>query len=199
MATKDPQRTRRRLLKSAYEEIYRHGFQATSLNTVLKRANMTKGALYHHFPNKNALGHAVIEEMLRETFEEGFLQYLHQKDNFIDGFIHALDQGIKERGQELLNLGCPLNNLAQEMSPLDETFRTRIEATFSWVLDQFANGIRHDQQQGKIKADEDPNQIALFLLAAMEGCLGLAKNSQSLTMFRSCTQTLAHFVQTLKA
>jgi len=56
---RDPQATRQALLLAAFEEIHEQGFRAASLDRILERAGCTKGALYHHFENKTALGYAV--------------------------------------------------------------------------------------------------------------------------------------------
>src|SRR6202044_3625075 len=61
---RDPERTRERLLRAASREIYRSGFQSASLDRILVSAGVTKGALYHHFENKEALGYAVVEEVI---------------------------------------------------------------------------------------------------------------------------------------
>jgi len=61
---RDPERTRDRLLRAASREIYRLGFQSASLDTILASARVTKGALYYHFKNKEALGYAVVEEVI---------------------------------------------------------------------------------------------------------------------------------------
>src|SRR6188474_2797536 len=63
--SRDPDATRDKLLKAAFEEIYRRGFQAASLDTILAKAGVTKGALYHHFPDKAALGYAVVDEVVK--------------------------------------------------------------------------------------------------------------------------------------
>ena len=62
---RDPDATRDKLLQAAFEEIYRRGFQAASLDTILAKAGVTKGALYHHFPDKAALGYAVVDEVVK--------------------------------------------------------------------------------------------------------------------------------------
>ena len=64
-ATKSPDLTRHTLLEAAFAEIHRNGFQAASLAQILADTGLTKGALYHHFPDKKALGLAVVEEMIR--------------------------------------------------------------------------------------------------------------------------------------
>src|ERR1700690_4584246 len=61
---RDSERTRELLLQAASREIYRSGFQSASLDTILAAAGVTKGALYYHFKNKQALGYAVVEEVI---------------------------------------------------------------------------------------------------------------------------------------
>ncbi|MEO0971905.1 MAG: TetR/AcrR family transcriptional regulator, partial [Pseudomonadota bacterium] len=64
MSERPPQQaeqTRDRILTSAAEEIYRVGFQAASTANILKQLGISKGALYHHFASKQALGYAVLD------------------------------------------------------------------------------------------------------------------------------------------
>src|SRR5688572_25732929 len=63
--SREPAVTRDKLLKAAFEEIYRRGFQAASLDAILAKAGVTKGALYHHFPDKASLGYAVVDEVVK--------------------------------------------------------------------------------------------------------------------------------------
>lgn len=76
--TRAPDETRRKILLAAFAEIHRHGFRATSLDTIAARAGVTKGALYHHFPEKAALGHAVVEEVVREPLLAAYLEPLRE-------------------------------------------------------------------------------------------------------------------------
>lgn len=53
--------TRQALVDSAVELFTRHGYAATSLDAVARRARVTKGALYHHFSGKQALFEAAFD------------------------------------------------------------------------------------------------------------------------------------------
>src|SRR5215472_16101148 len=120
--SRDPERTRERLLKAGFREVYRSGFQSASIDTILTAANVTKGALYHHFENKEALGHAIIDEVVATFLRNRWLLPLQQgedKDS-IDALIDIVE-AIPAEPRDLKG-GCPLVNLAQEMSLLDEQF-----------------------------------------------------------------------------
>ncbi|MGB6193561.1 MAG: TetR/AcrR family transcriptional regulator, partial [Terracidiphilus sp.] len=132
---RDPETTRARLLATAAGEVYRHGFQGTGLDRILAGSEVTKGALYHHFRSKEALGYAILDEVVTAITQKKWLEPLaasakppvdpaaNPPANPIDTLIEIV------RGTSLLpehvEGGCPLNNLSQEMSPLDEGFRKR--------------------------------------------------------------------------
>jgi AcrR family transcriptional regulator len=93
----------------------------------LAATNVTKGALYYHFDSKEALGHAIIEEVVAKYARDRWLLPLQQSEDKdpIDALIGII-RAMPARPRDL-RAGCPLVNLAQEMSQLDEEFRKRLE------------------------------------------------------------------------
>jgi AcrR family transcriptional regulator len=61
--------TRTRLLAVAREAFTRHGYATTSIGMVCRRARVTHGALYHHFPGKQELFEAVLADVLAELLD----------------------------------------------------------------------------------------------------------------------------------
>src|ERR1700685_877758 len=124
--TRDPERTRHHLLQAAFREVYLYGFQSAGIDTILAATNVTKGALYYHFENKEALGHAIIEEIVAEIPKGRWLLPLLQskEKSPIDALI-GIVQAIPARPRDVKR-GCPLVNLTQEMSQLNEQFRMRL-------------------------------------------------------------------------
>jgi AcrR family transcriptional regulator len=112
------------LLQAAFQEVYHSGFQGSDLEAILDRAGVTKGALYHHFENKEALGYAVVDEVLATMMRDKWLRPLEHAKNPIDALARIVRSTSTK--PEWLRRGCPINNLAQEMSPLDEGFRRRL-------------------------------------------------------------------------
>ena len=196
---REPDVTRERLLQAAFEEMYRRGFQAASLETILAEAGVTKGALYHHFPDKSALGHAVVDDVVTDLLLERWLGLLERQRG---DPLTALQGMLKERLAQLspreVELGCPLNNLAQEMSPLDERFRRRVSATFdTWALG-FAEALERGQAQGTVRKGVSPKKLAHVLVAAIEGSFGLAKAAQSPALLRSNLEVLSLWLESLR-
>ncbi len=187
-----PDLTRRKLLDAAFGEMYRQGFQAASLDTILARAGVTKGALYHHFPDKAALGLAVVEEVIHQPVLEA---YLGRLDPDADDPLSDLQEVLRRRGHDFreggIALGCPLNNLAQEMSPLDERFRRRVTAALADWTEGFAQALARGQARGTVRRNLNPRKTAAFIVAAVEGAFGMAKTAQSVALLRSNLDVLA--------
>lgn len=197
--SRQPDVTRGKLLTAAFEEIYRRGFQAASLDAILAKAGVTKGALYHHFPDKASLGLAVVDEVVQGLLLERWLGRLQQSPG---DPLTALQRTLRLRatnpGPHEIELGCPLNNLAQEMSPLDERFRRAINATFDAWTEGFARALERGQAEGTVRRDVDARKIAAFVVAAVEGSSGLAKNARNPAMVRSNLELLSAFLDGLR-
>ena len=189
--------TRQKLLQAAFTEIYRKGFQAASLTQILAETSLTKGALYHYFPDKKTLGLAVVEEMVR-PYMASMSQPLAETPQPLATMQLLLAAKAAENEPQIVALGCPLNNLMQEMSPIDETFRLHLNAIFQdWVAvlrDALTRGIK----SGEVRRDVDASETAFFIVSALEGCVGMSKNTQSIKIFRGCLTQLGRFLDTLK-
>jgi len=196
---RNPEATRKRILEAAFMEIYRKGFQGMRLDDVLNTTELTKGALYHHFPNKRALGYAVVDEVILPIMDEMWLEPLKKAPDPMQGLIDVVEQLPEMKPPEIIEYGCPLNNLAQEMSPLDEGFRQRLDYVFRLWHDVTEEALERAKHQGKLRESIDCDETATFIMAALEGCIGIAKNAQSIERLRACNRGLVDYLHSLKA
>jgi len=196
---RNPEETRARLLEAAFAEFYKNGFQGGSINRIVKEAGATKGALFHHFKSKNDLGYAVAREIIHPGLKTRWTDPLAESDDPIRDLKRIFRQCLNEQldnGQ--LAQGCPLNNLALEMSPLDERFRKTLEKIYgSWresLAAAFARGIK----AGKVRKSVSPEKVAAFIVAAQAGMIGTAKNAQCTTLLGRTREALFDYLDSLK-
>jgi AcrR family transcriptional regulator len=194
---RDPERTRERLLQAGYQEVYRSGFQSASVDTILAATNVTKGALYYHFASKEDLGHAIVEEIIAKLTVNKWLLPLQRGKNPIDTLI-GIVQATSVRTEDV-NGGCPLLNLAQEMSPLDEQFRKQLERIFREWQEGIAMALRKGQSQGTVRRDLVAGEAAGFLIAMYEGYTLLAKNAQDAEVWNVGIRNIVGWLQSLRA
>ena len=198
-ATRAPENTRGKILQAAFDEFYRNGFQGGSLNRIVDKARTTKGALFHHFKGKKDLGHAVVREVIQPDFKQQWSDPLAYSSDPITDLKRIFRQCAKTKiANGGLVYGCPLNNLAQEMSPLDEKFRQSLEKIYvAWretVAAAFARGIK----AGKVRKDVSPRKVAAFIVAAQGGMAGTAKNAQNEELLLQTGQALFDYFDSLK-
>lgn len=190
--------TRIALLDAAFEEIHRNGFRGASLDNILARTGVTKGALYHHFPNKNALGYAVVDEVIVPWAAERWATLMDESLDPIDAIQHIYDDKIVRDQVVDPTLGCPINNLVEEMAGLDEGFRGRLTNIMETWQRTIAAALRRGQTKGQIRADVKPDDVATFLIAAYQGTVGVSKCMRDPAIIGACTRSLGHFLETLR-
>jgi len=196
MDNRQSDQTRRRLLDAAFAEIHRHGFQAASLAKILADTGLTKGALYHHFPDKKSLGLAVVDEIIGKRLAEQYVEPFATAEHPVQALLRVLREKAGQ-SEDSLKLGCPLNNLMQEMSPVDEAFRIRLRRILVAWQGAFEAALVHAQTAGELRREVDCRAAAMFIVAAWEGCVGIAKNLQSAEGFADCMAQLQDYVASL--
>jgi AcrR family transcriptional regulator len=195
--SRDPERTRERLLQAAFREIHRSGFQSAGIDAILAATNVTKGALYYHFDSKETLGYAVVEEIVAKFTRDRWLRPMLSEGQPIDILIGVVRR-IPARPKDV-RAGCPLLNLAQEMSPLDEQFRKRLESIFLDWQEGIATLLRKGQSQGTVRRDLNPDETASFLVAMVEGYATLAKNAQDPKVWKAGIRNIVEWLRSLRA
>jgi len=199
LETKEPEPTRRRILEAAFLEFYKNGFQGGSLNDVVETAGSTKGALFHHFAGKHELGYAVLEEIIGPLLEQRWLDAVKDSADPIADLKMAFRHFVKtdiENGSFLQ--GCPLNNLAQEMSPLDEGFCTRIDQLYAGWRKRFAAVLAAGVKAGKVREDIVPQRVAALVVAAQMGIWGTGKSSRNEQLMTQASEAVCDYLDSLR-
>lgn len=190
--------TRGQILFAAYKEFHLNGFQSASLSHILARTGVTKGALYHHFPNKTALGYAVVDEVIARRIDLSFIEPIRNFDDPIEGFIELVRTAGDTFSMTDIELGCPLSVLAQEMAPIDEGFRIRLTAIYDKWRGAIAEVLERAAREGLIAASIDTRSMSATLLSIMEGALSAAKVTQSLDTLQLCGAGMIQLLQLIR-
>jgi hypothetical protein len=85
--------------------------------------------------------------------------------------------------------GCPLNNLAHELSLADDEFRSALARVFVDWRQAIADKIRADQLEGG-EGGTDPERFAVLAVATYSGAMSMAKTSQDSRVLRECLKGL---------
>jgi AcrR family transcriptional regulator len=191
--------TRQRLLEAGQQEVYLHGFQGTSLGAILQRAGATKGAFFHYFATKKVFGYAIVDEVLAQLITAQWVTPLHGSRDPLETISAEFERGIEALKIQRPILGCPLNNLAQEMNPLDAGFRNRTTRVFQTWQQAYRSALARAQQHRTVLAALDPGDAAYLLVAQIEGILSLARNTQDPATLDVGARALRGYLTSIRA
>lgn len=197
--TRNPEKTRGQILEVAFRQIYRNGYQGVSIDDILSETELTKGAFFHHFANKQALGYALVDETLKRMVTERWIAPLEQYENPLTGITDNLKKIIEAMPEESLALGCPLNNLIQEMSSVDPVFKDKLTAVLEYWIEGVELNLKKARQAGYLKKDAHTRRLAEFIVMNHEGAFGMMKSFRDKKVFRSLHAMLKDYLQTLAA
>ena len=192
---KASEQTRQRILAISADEIRKHGFTATSLSAILSRCEISKGALYHHFTNKLELGYAVFEEIYTPDFISMWQPAVSGEDP-IESLVNFFQAMLTELSCEDLVCGCPLNNLCQEMSGVDEGFRLRILNMQQQLNTLIATNLVRISSQ--LRDDINFQQVAYFIISCFYGATNLSKGSKNKDLFAQVINELCRYIYSLR-
>ena len=187
------EQTRLRITQAAAELVHRHGFHHTSLDDILVAAKVPKGSLYFYFQNKEELGFAIIRyrrdfllSALHDIFSQPGLLLQHIRQWF------AFMRSTQKMGEGCL--GCPVGNLAQELSREGDAFAKEIDQFFVQAQTILSTRLKRAQQDGELSLQTQPKEIGRFLLMASQGALLMAKTRNSLVPLREAEKMVLQFL-----
>lgn len=194
--TRDLEKSRKEILAVAFMEVFQRGFQGVSIDDIVKKTSLTKGAFYHHFPTKLDLGYALVEDVITPMIIDRWITPLESYENPLDGILKQIKVLI---GKDLnySKLGCPLNNLVQEMSTVDKGFHKRLQTALNLWIDETEKHLIRAQTNGFLVRDAKPRQIAHFVVMAHEGMYGMLKGLNDQKTFEALFDSVKRYFKTI--
>jgi len=194
---RDPEKTRTTILGAAFDEIYHRGFHDASISDIVAKTELTKGAFFHYFSTKNDLGYAIADEVLREMVLDRWIRPLAAYKNPVQGIVSRFRKIIETTPDEHIPLGCPLNNLTQEMSSVDPVFREKLLAVMQLWISETEKYLKKAQAEGYLNADVNPRQVAEFVVMVEEGAFAMVKNLRDKKVYWSLYDSLKGYLESI--
>ncbi len=183
--------TRDQILDAAARLIHLQGYHCTSLDDVLRESGVGKGNFYYYFKSKEDLGYAIIDRVTRGFIERTLEPVFGDPLGDPVAQIHAfLDRVLDNQRQRKCVGGCPIGNLASELSDVHEGFRRRLAGIFTEWRSRLTEALSRGQAAGRVRQDFEPSDVAQFLVAALEGAILLTKVTKDIGIMERCVEQL---------
>lgn len=154
----------------------------------MRIADVPGGSVYHYFPTKKSLGLAVIQERVADSLAETWIQPLQKAPSASQGILSVFDNVARSIAGRAV-LGCPVTNLALELSLADSDFQRALRAAFDRWEKAIADRLR-EEHAAKKQRPIDPAGLATLVVAIFSGAMSLAKAAQSTAPLRTCRREI---------
>lgn len=195
---KKSEATRLDILEKAFGMIYVKGYQTTSVDDIIASTRVTKGAFYYHFKNKDEMGIAIINELMKPALTSSFIQPLQAGGNPLDAIYDLMVGLLMENDFLKVEYGCPASNLTHEMTPWNADFNQALnELTREWTETMTA-AIDAGKRDGHIRADVNARHVTMFVMSGYWGIRNFGKLENSRDAYVPFLQELRHYLDAMR-
>jgi TetR/AcrR family transcriptional repressor of nem operon len=195
---KKAEATRLSILQKSFELIYVKGYQTTSIDDILATTQVTKGAFYYHFKNKDEMGLAIINELLKPAFANTFLSPLQTDGNPVKTIYDMMYELLMKNEFIKVEYGCPASNFTQEMAPWHKDFTIALNDLSEEWKNGIIQSIKKGKKNGDIRADVKPEQVALFIMSGYWGIRNIGKLNNSRSVYLIFLKQLKDYLNSLR-
>ncbi|HEX2622434.1 MAG TPA: TetR/AcrR family transcriptional regulator [Phototrophicaceae bacterium] len=187
--------TRQMILLRAAEVFNRKGYSGASMADIMQATGLEKGGIYRHFASKDDLALEAFDfavDMVRQEFQHALKDKRDAMDRLraIVGVYRAMPEGLPVAG------GCPVLNTAIEADDTHPVLRDHARRT----MDEWREYIRRTAakgiERGQIRPQVDPDELATFMIAMLEGAIMLTKLYDDTTHMNRTVRYLESYLET---
>src|SRR5436190_24250941 len=137
-----PDSVRDRIIATAAELFHNKGYNATSIDQILKAARATKGSFHHHLGSKKEIAIAVIKEIVAPKFNRRMIHPVVHAPKPLDAIRQVIRNLRTQESTDDLLTGCAVNNLSSELALQDRQIQSSLYALVDRWQDEWAKALR---------------------------------------------------------
>ena len=170
-----PRTSKGKLLDAAFTLIRERGYASTSVDALCAQAGVTKGAFFHHFESKDALGVAAAKHWSETTSAFFKAAPYHKHSNPLDRVLGYIDFRKAILKGDIAEFTCLVGTMVQEIYGTSPDIREACEASISGHATTLVADIAEAMKRYRIRATWSAESLALHTQAVVQGAFILAK------------------------
>ena len=166
--------TKQRILELAAPVFNTKGYAGASLADILAATGLQKGGLYNHFGSKEQLALAAFDWSV-DQLNSRWRTSVAGKRNAMDRMLAVIDMFNDYYSNPVVPGGCPILNTAVESDDTNPLLRKRAQEKMDRMRETVASIMRKGVERGEVRAVPDFDELAVELIALLEGGIMLSK------------------------
>ncbi len=188
---------RTKLLDAALTAVRSKGFSATSVDELCKAASVTKGAFFHHFESKEALGVAAANYWSETTGEMFAAAPYHDIEDPAQRVLGYVELRKTLLDGEEAEYTCLVGTMVQEAYASNPAIRDACKTSIFGHAETLVDDIQAAIDAHGITPDWTAKSLALHTQAVLQGAFILAKASGDRTIAEEMVDHLARYIRSL--
>lgn len=187
--------TRQQLIEAAYELFLEGSFHSVGIEAICKRANLSKGSLYHFFPSKNDVLFATLEyytDEIERVFQER-LRNIPTTEERINEFFQLAKLKHQRHNKHDFQTGCFIANVLAESSVSDGQIQSKAKAAMDRIAEIFIPTVANFLKEHQL-GTADSKKVAELLLGLLQGATIMAKTENDPDVFDRYAPLAINFV-----
>ncbi|WP_405606054.1 TetR/AcrR family transcriptional regulator [Polaribacter sp. Asnod1-A03] len=190
--------TKQLIIDKAFKLFYENGFKTTSIDKIMKKTTLSKGAFYHHYKSKKELGLEVISLKVEKRVVDGMISPLKKPGNAFKILETVFVNRLKEFPFYDKQFGCPMNNLINEIGSDEIAYQNALKKIIENWKTILVALIERGKSENSIKKDISSKAVAIYLISAFEGIRGIRKLYNDDVVLDEFTSGLALYLNKIK-
>ena len=192
-----PGGARGKLLDAAVSIIRKKGYAATSVDELCARAGVTKGAFFHHFPSKDSLAVAAVNQWTDRTAAFFAAAPYHQFDDPLERVLGYLDFRKAMLRGDVAEFTCLAGTMVQEVYGTHPDIRYACEASIGGHAAEVESDIADAMKRYHLRAPWTAASLALHTQAVLQGAFILAKSQGGAAVVEASIDHLRRYIEML--
>jgi AcrR family transcriptional regulator len=166
--------TKNLIIEKAAPIFNKHGYAGTSMSQLAQAIQMTKGAIYGNFKDKDEIALAAFDynfSLFRKRIEKA----VRLKDNACDKLIAMAGQYLDGFPELSVGGGCPILNAAVDSDNVHDGLKERVRQALDSWMEAVVKIINRGIKEKQVQANTRPEQFASVFVSLIEGGVMLAK------------------------
>ncbi|QLG45230.1 TetR/AcrR family transcriptional regulator [Costertonia aggregata] len=186
--------TLQRMLNTGLELFYKNGFYNTSVDDILKKLSLSKGAFYYHFESKEDFFRQITQNLIVKKVYSMLIEPIESHENTLILLEDCFDNALETAVHNEMDFGFVLSNFINEFNGKNpEIMKYLNDILKVWEVN-LISAIQRGKFNGHIDRHVDAEGVALFLMSSFMGIRTLmVETAPSARKYRFMAQIRQYF------
>lgn len=186
--------TMQRMQATGLELFYSQGYFNTSVDDILKKLELSKGAFYYHFESKEDFFVQIIQNLLARKMYSSLIEPIEGHENPLNLITECFEEAMEIAVHNEMDFGCILSNFLTEFNGKNDVIMHHLnEIVTVWEVNLIST-LQKGKFNGYLDRHVDCEAVATFLMSSYFGIRTLMTGSSpSAKKYRFMTQLRMYF------